>query len=193
MEIYLVRHTTPLIEKGICYGQLDLDVADTFDAEYAQIKSKLPTNISDFEVLSSPLLRCQKIAAKLNQSYTINKRLQEVNFGKWEGIPWNDINKTELDIWMNDFVNQAPPQGESYTHLSKRATTAFFEICNASPKNKIIIAHAGVIRSIIAKLIDKSLQDSFEIKIPYAHVIQIQLTNNQFNIKDGLIVEKYQN
>ena len=26
MEIYLVRHTTPNIKKGICYGQTDIDI-----------------------------------------------------------------------------------------------------------------------------------------------------------------------
>lgn len=33
MKIYLIRHTTPHIEKGICYGQTDLDVAETFNNE----------------------------------------------------------------------------------------------------------------------------------------------------------------
>ena len=33
MEIYLIRHTTPKIEKGICYGQADLNVADSFEEE----------------------------------------------------------------------------------------------------------------------------------------------------------------
>ncbi len=193
MEIYLIRHTTPDIEKGICYGQLDIDVAHTFETELAQIKNKLPQNIFNLEVFSSPLLRCQKLAKKLNQNSTFNEHLQEVNFGKWEGVAWNAIDKKELDIWMNDFVNVAPPNGESYITLSKRAQSVFLKICNSSTKNKIIVTHAGIIRSIMAQLIDKSLQDSFEIKIPYAHVIHIQFDNHQFTIKDGLIEEKYQN
>ena len=35
MEIYLVRHTTPDVAKGICYGQADIDVTATFLAEAA--------------------------------------------------------------------------------------------------------------------------------------------------------------
>lgn len=30
MDIYLIRHTTPAIAKGICYGQTDLDVTANF-------------------------------------------------------------------------------------------------------------------------------------------------------------------
>jgi len=41
MEIYLIRHTTPDVAKGICYGQTDLDVANTFEEEviYKSIKT----------------------------------------------------------------------------------------------------------------------------------------------------------
>ena len=35
MKIYLIRHTQPDVEKGICYGSSDLDVAATFEAEAA--------------------------------------------------------------------------------------------------------------------------------------------------------------
>ena len=33
MLIHLIRHTTPDIETGICYGQTDLDVSDSFEKE----------------------------------------------------------------------------------------------------------------------------------------------------------------
>ena len=35
MEIYLIRHTSPLVEKGVCYGQADLALnLDLFETEY---------------------------------------------------------------------------------------------------------------------------------------------------------------
>ena len=49
MEIYLVRHTTPAIKKGVCYGQTDVDLnSDTFESELREIKNKLPSNIDRF-------------------------------------------------------------------------------------------------------------------------------------------------
>ena len=63
MEIYLIRHTTPLVAKGVCYGQSDLDVTETFIPEADIIKAHLPSNIQ--QVYSSPLQRCTKLAAHL--------------------------------------------------------------------------------------------------------------------------------
>ena len=61
MEIYLVRHTTPAIKKGICYGQTDVDLnSETFESELYEIKNKLPSNIVRF--YCSPLIRCSKLA-----------------------------------------------------------------------------------------------------------------------------------
>jgi len=41
-EIYLIRHTTPKVEKGICYGQTDLNLADTFEQEKERILKIIP-------------------------------------------------------------------------------------------------------------------------------------------------------
>jgi len=64
MEIYLVRHTTPNVKKGICYGQTDIDINSyTFESELCEIKNKLPSDIDRF--YCSPLMRCLKLAKKL--------------------------------------------------------------------------------------------------------------------------------
>ena len=42
MEIYLIRHTSVSVEAGICYGQSDVPVAESFAAEAAQVRAKLP-------------------------------------------------------------------------------------------------------------------------------------------------------
>ena len=43
MEVYLIRHTTPKIGKGVCYGQTDLEVESTFfEKELHAIQQNLP-------------------------------------------------------------------------------------------------------------------------------------------------------
>jgi len=59
-EIYLIRHTTPLVAKGICCGQTDLDITDSFKEEAAIIRQHLPENMGS--VHSSPLQRCSRLA-----------------------------------------------------------------------------------------------------------------------------------
>ena len=44
-EIYLIRHTTPEVEKGVCYGQTDLNLKNTFPQEAKRIKEITPNTI----------------------------------------------------------------------------------------------------------------------------------------------------
>jgi alpha-ribazole phosphatase len=67
MEIYLIRHTTPQVESGTCYGQADLDVTETFELEASIIQQHLPAHIT--QVHSSPLQRCRKLADYLFPEY----------------------------------------------------------------------------------------------------------------------------
>ena len=59
MGLILLRHTTPDVQPGICYGQLDLDVAATFDAEADKAFAALP-RID--RIVTSPLKRRHKLA-----------------------------------------------------------------------------------------------------------------------------------
>ena len=190
MEIYLIRHTTPRVEKGICYGQSDIDVQDSFDEELKVIKKQVLINSSDFEVCSSPLLRCKKLAQCFSEKITFDKRLMEVNFGDWELQPWKVINEDDLNTWMADFVTVAPPNGESYIQLNERVNIAFDTIVNSSGKDKIIVTHGGVIRALLASLLQIELKNSFNIKVPYSHVVKLVKDENGIYIKEGLILSE---
>lgn len=190
MEIYLIRHTTPKIEKGICYGQTDIDVEESFEDEVVAIKKNVSANIQDIQVFSSPLMRCKKLAECFSEEIIFDQRLMEVNFGDWELKPWDSINENELNIWMGDFVNVAPPKGESYVQLNERVNKAFDTIINDSEKDKIIIAHGGVIRALIARLLQTNLKDSFSIKIPYGHVVKLVKDDKGIHIKEGLLLSE---
>jgi hypothetical protein len=104
MEVYLIRHTTPKVDKGICYGQSDISCTDSFMEEAARIIKNLPERFD--AVYSSPLIRCSCLAENLAKpdSILIDSRLMEVNFGLWEMKKWDDIDKSLLDVWMKDFV-----------------------------------------------------------------------------------------
>ena len=117
-------------------------------------------------------------------------RLMEVNFVDWELKPWFAINEDELNTWMGDFVTIAPPNGESYVQLIERVNTAFDAIVKASGKDKIIVAHGGVIRAIVSKIKQIALKDSFNIKIPYSHVVKLVKDDKGIHIKEGLILSE---
>ena len=125
MEIYLIRHTTPDIEKGICYGQSDLDLKSNYAEAFEAVSNQIQTK-KDFKVISSPLKRCSLLAKYFNDDILFDNRLKELNFGDWELKPWNDIPEEEINPWMADFVNVAVTNGESYVQLASRVH-AFFE------------------------------------------------------------------
>ena len=149
MTLWLVRHAQPLIEKGICYGQLDMKAAPLETQKCAeQLKKVLPVGAHLF---TSPLQRCELLTHAfigLQPGLSVKKdaRLQEMNFGHWEGRPWADIAPAELAAWTDDFARyRAGGTGESVTQLMTRVASAFDEL---DPANDTVwITHAGVIRA----------------------------------------------
>jgi len=166
MDIYLIRHTTPAVAKGICYGQTDLDTTDSIYEEAAIIRRHLPSTIET--VYSSPLKRCASLAAHLFPSHAIRFRdeLMEIDCGRWEMRNWDELPAEELDPWMKDFVTVPIPDGESYLDLNERVSRCFNEIMTASgdrvDRSVVLVTHGGPIRSILASITGTPLIDSFK-------------------------------
>ncbi|WP_299441009.1 alpha-ribazole phosphatase [uncultured Aquimarina sp.] len=172
MEIYLVRHTTPNIEKGICYGQSDLGITDTFDSEVIKIHNQIPVHKIS-KIFCSPLQRCKILAETFNIPIVYDNRLKELDFGDWELKAWNDIHPSELNPWMEDFVNVQVPNGESYVTLQKRILEFYNSLEHTAEDSIMIVAHAGPIRALLAYIQQIELKDSFDIKINYGDVMKI--------------------
>jgi alpha-ribazole phosphatase len=173
MEIYLIRHTTPLVEKGICYGQTDLDITESFEAEAEAIRKSLPATIE--QVFSSPLQRCSKLANQLfpTHSISLHPHLMELNCGEWEMQYWDAIPKPEIQPWMDDFINVVVPGGESYQQLHDRVLAKFLEI-SSTGKTSAIVGHGGVLRSILAHITGIELKESFSaFQLHYGAVVKI--------------------
>jgi len=178
MEIYLIRHTTPNVEKGICYGQADLDITETFLEEVEAIKPHLPQK--ELKVYSSPLQRCKKLADALfdGMEIDVHEDLMELNCGNWELQRWDDIPKEEIQPWMDDFVNVRVPNGESYVDLHERVVNRFNEIAMRK-EPAVIVAHGGVLRSILSHITNTPLKESFDVfTLHYGCVVKISLSED---------------
>jgi alpha-ribazole phosphatase len=180
MEIYLVRHTKPAIDKDVCYGQTDVAIdTSVFEDAVKNILTQLPEHID--AIYSSPLIRCSYLAKYINDNkYSTNTieytaLLKEIDFGSWENKKWNDINQTDLQVWMNDFVNHAPPGGESFVALHQRSDQFLELLKSAYHTSAIIVAHAGVIRSIISHRKQTLLKESFTIPCDYGSVTRLTI------------------
>jgi alpha-ribazole phosphatase len=187
-DIYLIRHTTPAVEKGICYGQTDLDVTESFAAEAAMIVRSLPPGIT--HVYSSPLKRCTVLAEHLFPllPVSLKPQLMELHCGSWEMCGWDSLPKEEVDPWMEDFVHVRVPGGESYIDLYQRVMECWEEIATGgtAPDAKAgdsrrdegsiaIVSHGGVIRSILSGVTGTPLVDSFKsFSLHYGCVVRVR-------------------
>ncbi|MBX2844294.1 MAG: alpha-ribazole phosphatase [Flammeovirgaceae bacterium] len=180
MEILLVRHTTPMVEKGVAYGQTDLDLAATYQEELARIIKELD-GYNPKEIFASPLKRCKILAQDLKNTLNIQKdiefddRLKELNFGDWEMMKWEDMEKEQLDFWMEDFVSRQSLNGESFQQLSERVLNCFNEIKTKNSVKVLVVAHGGSIRCILNSILGLDLKNTFNLHLDFGGISKIQI------------------
>lgn len=174
MEVYLIRHTRPEIEKGICYGQTDISLADTFEMEWKMIKRKLPQRVDT--LFTSPLSRCMQLALKLSEHYGLpvwkDVRLMEMNFGEWEMKNWNDIDQHILNAWMSNYTTMKCPQGESYADVVVRLKDFIAERLRETENRHILVTHGGIIKCF-GGIINNN--DGMHLKVDYGEVYRYDL------------------
>ncbi|MGY6412047.1 MAG: alpha-ribazole phosphatase [Alkalilacustris sp.] len=147
MAVILVRHTRPAVAEGTCYGRTDLALAPCFAAEAARLVEALPPVR---RVVTSPLSRCSRLAGAIAGARGVvletDPRLIEMDFGRWEGQPWDAIPRAELDAWAADLLHARPHGGETVAELAARAWAALEDIARG-PRPALAVTHAGVIKA----------------------------------------------
>lgn len=149
MKLWLVRHAQVLAEPGTCYGVLDVaaDPASTRQCALA-LAETVPQGAA---IKTSPLQRCEQLAQALIElrpdlTLKIDARLQEMNFGAWEGRPWSDIARSEFDAWTANFAaHPVGGHGETVRAVMARVAEAFDELLTGP--DTVWITHAGIIRA----------------------------------------------
>ena len=149
MTLWLVRHAQPLIKEGLCYGQLDVTADTTATRHAAQtIAPLLPIGA---KLYCSGLQRATQFARAIHDQHeallpNIDTRLNEINFGVWEGIAWDEIPKAAFDAWTQDFDQHRFGGVESVRDLLIRVQQALHDLPTIG--DAVWITHAGVIRAV---------------------------------------------
>ena len=150
MELYLIRHPRPAVAPGICYGQLDLGLAESADAVAARLRPLLPAN---YALFASPLARARLLAEALGNPQ-LDPRLKEIHFGDWEGRHYDEIGQAALDAWVAEPLDFAPPGGESPRQMAARAHDFLAALQAAPPAPAVVVvAHGGPLRAIAGQLL----------------------------------------
>ncbi|MBO6816081.1 MAG: histidine phosphatase family protein [Rhizobiaceae bacterium] len=171
-----LRHPTPDVETGMCYGRTDLDIAEI---GHGQIERAMELTPRVTRILASPAIRCRQLATRLAErdglEVQFDERLWEMNMGEFEGMMWADIDRRKSEVWFADPMNHPTPGGESFADVQTRVLKAL----EAAHMETAIVCHAGVIRATQMAWEGKSFREVFDQMPPYAEPIRITPPSHQ--------------
>jgi alpha-ribazole phosphatase len=147
---YLGRTDAALTELGWKQMSQAFQVTDVrHDTVLAEVEFDL--------IITSPLLRCYEFAEtlsnKLHLELITEPRLQEFDFGDWDGLTSETIYQNDpesLEAFWGDPLNHPPPNGETLDDFAKRLKEGsnVIETYVREGRRPIVITHGGVIKAL---------------------------------------------
>jgi alpha-ribazole phosphatase len=189
MDILLMRH--PEIEdsaKGKCIGQTDVALSQKGLESLSELSMWI-INFNPQTLMTSDLTRCKKLAEaaalQLELDEEVSPVWREINFGHWENRTWDEIDKTDgmtMRAWMQDFVRQSPPNGESFAEVLRRVS-AQLELIVQRPESRLaVVTHVGVIRAAICFATGLPPERAFAIEIEYGGTVWLRFKDGQWTL-----------
>jgi alpha-ribazole phosphatase len=177
MDLVLIRHAHPAVGDGVCYGRLDLPLAEPMSPPadaivYAALEASSANGMPPpARIVCSPAQRAHATSQRIAQAYatqaggtplTIDSdaRLHELDFGAWEGRRWDAVPRQGLDQWAADLMDACPHGGESARTAYARVAE-WADLLQASPAVAEpcvwVVGHAGPMRMLAAHWLGVSL------------------------------------
>lgn len=133
-------------------------------------------------IISSPLARCREFAIALAErdrvSMQLDDRLREIGFGVWEGRTRDELKRDDLQAYQafyRDPLHCRPAGAEALHGFIARVTSAYDDIVQQQAgRHCLIVAHAGVIRAVIAHVLSAEPVALYKIRIENAGITRIR-------------------
>ncbi len=150
-RLLLVRHGESIWNRErIVQGQDGPGLTDRGHEQAAHLGRWLTDEVGDDAAfVSSDLVRCRETAAPfaelLGRDPTAHEDLRERHFGEWQGIPRDEIEARDPELWerfraREDVVGEAG--GESTPDLNGRVVPRLRELAAAAPVT-VVVTHGG--------------------------------------------------
>ena len=155
LHLDLLRHGETELGGGL-RGSLDDALTDK---GWAQMRAAVAEQGPWDRVISSPLQRCalfaQELGTRLDVPVSLEKDLQELHFGAWEGQSAAALMETDaegLGLFWADPYSFTPPEGEPVSDFSRRVLGAVSRLHQAYAGERVLlISHGGVMRLLLAQ------------------------------------------
>lgn len=184
LTLYLIRHgETDWNAQKRMQGRRDIPL-NAIGEEQARISGNIlkwllpPLQAMDF--IASPLLRTRQTMELVRQELTLpahdyrnDERLIEISFGNWEGFTLADIDQQQPAALLErqkDTFSFTPTGGENYPAVFERMRS----FLQSLQRDTVIVAHAGIVRSLLAMLGDVPTADIAHLEIPQDKVLMLR-------------------
>ncbi|CAI8715349.1 alpha-ribazole phosphatase [Pseudomonas sp. IT-347P] len=155
LHLDLLRHGETELGGGL-RGSLDDALTER---GWSQMRAAVVEGGPWQRIVSSPLQRCARFAAelgeRLNLPVQLDKDLQELHFGAWEGQSAAALMETDaeaLGLFWADPYSFTPPQGEPVSEFSSRVLAAVARLHSSYAGERVLlISHGGVMRLMLAQ------------------------------------------
>lgn len=173
MTLTLVRHgeTDWNVQKRI-QGCTDIPLNDNGILQAHQLGEKLLRDVNAgivppyTQLYASSLKRAfhtgEIIGTYLGLSCQPLPGLEEIAFGDWEGVSWEQVKTNFPDayqVWYQQRRHTRPPKGESYQDLLNRVLPALQTVLPREQEHILIVSHSAILMSLMSFLHDTPFQD----------------------------------
>ncbi|HOM01768.1 MAG TPA: histidine phosphatase family protein [Acetivibrio sp.] len=164
--LYLVRHgQTDWNKENRCQGRIDTELNSEGILQANSVAQRLA--LEDIDIIyTSALKRAYTTAEIINQNLSKelvrDKSLNEIDFGEWEGLTFEEMRKLpdyDYDKWRLTPHLATFPGEKSLKNVQDRAMKFVNEIIEKHNGNNIlIVSHGGVIKLVILGMLGISLE-----------------------------------
>ncbi len=188
LDLYLVRH--PEVEnhdKNVFNGSIDVDLSEKGYQQAEELFNYFKDRGIRF-VFSSPMKRCMVLASKFEGlcDVIVDERLKERRFGIFESLSWSEIEKVyqkEAKEFLNEPFFYRPNGGESFYDVERRVNGFIDDVIKRLKGNALVVAHGGVNRVIIMRLLGMKRENVLRISQDYACINHFQTDGDFFLVR----------
>ena len=171
--LVFIRHAETDMVATFC-GQSDPPVNTAGHRQILRLAESLSTQ-PIAAVFTSDLQRSLTTAGTLSESfavpYIIRPALREIDFGRWEGLTWEEIEKLDSTFaqqWLEAYPHLTPPDGESFEKFEARVIAETRYLLSKSESSSIaVVTHAGVMRVVLRTLCGLDEESAWALTKPY--------------------------
>ncbi len=186
--LYLIRHAHTENQGSRCISRTDLSLSGIGMEQAASLRDWVK-NLPVSAIYSSPLRRCietARIMAGGKLPVQIVDDLREMDVGEWENLTFDEIRARYPQAYAARGERPGtttPPGGESFIDAGARLVACLDRLLAQSEGDIAVVAHAGVNRGALCRLMNLSPDDVLSITQPHGCVnILRQKENGGFDV-----------